>query len=86
MIRQWLIHVLINLAIRLGYDGWEELDPSLKEAAKQAVLEVEIKCKGVSGQYRRARAMQMLVNMLPQYKERDYDLAIDWAVRICTTR
>lgn len=64
-------------------DTWG-LDKTLRDAAQQAVALVEDKyghVYGISGVYKRAGAMIILSNTAYGYRERDYDLAIDWALR-----
>ena len=53
--------------------------PMLQAAASNAVTEAER--VGGSGEHRRREALRMLLNVCPQFKERDHALAIELALR-----
>lgn len=86
---KWLIWFRVKTArfLRRIADVFEEddwgLDEALRTAAVQAVQEVEVKYaeQRVTGIYRRTRALLILSNTAPRYREREWDCAVDWALK-----
>lgn len=79
--RQLLIRLLLWILRKLGWQpDMGDLPVPVVLAARMAVAQVEQKFKGTSGEFRRAQALRMILN-ITNCRERDAALAIERCLR-----